>query len=485
MHHQVPDWVADAVFYQIFPDRFARSGRVPQPANLEAWDAEPTYHGYKGGDLLGVADHLDYLVDLGVNAIYFNPIFQSASNHRYHTHDYFQVDPLLGGDAAFDVMMAECKARGLRVVLDGVFNHASRGFFQFNDLLENGQQSPWRDWFHVHDWPVNAYDSESPAKFNAWWGLHALPQLNTDNPEVREFLMQVGEYWLERGVDGWRLDVPEEIKTEGFWEEFRNRMRAVNPDAYIVGEIWNLAPEWINDGSRFDGVMNYKFTEFAMRFVAADRVNTDMTSQASYDMSHPHDAGGYADSIDHLNDVYSHQGMLGNLNLFGSHDTPRILTAVSEDRESVVLGTVLQMTFPGPPSIYYGDEIGLEGGFDPHCRAGFPWDNPDSWDHELRTITQELIAIRNGHAALRTGDYTRLAPDHGQYGSWLYVMERRTGDDGYIVAVNGGNEEAEAEFEYHQDNSELLWGQGTISTNDGNTTVKVPARAAAIWQVRS
>ena len=157
-----PSWVADAVFYQIFPDRFAISTDLAKPANLEPWDSPPTRHGYKGGDLGGVADHLDWLSDLGVNAIYFNPIFQSASNHRYHTHDYYTIDPLLGGDAAFERLMGECERRQIRIVLDGVFNHASRGFFQFNDILENGAQSPWLDWSTVRQPPVNAYSGAAP-----------------------------------------------------------------------------------------------------------------------------------------------------------------------------------------------------------------------------------------------------------------------------------------------------------------------------------
>jgi glycosidase len=153
-----PDWVKHAVFYQIFPDRFARSDSVEKPRNLEPWDDDPTPFGYKGGDLVGVRERLDYLQDLDITALYFNPIFQSACNHRYHPHDYYRVDPLLGGDAAFDNLLAECHRRGLKVVLDGVFNHASRGFFPFNDVLENGPASPWLDWFTFIQHPANAYD---------------------------------------------------------------------------------------------------------------------------------------------------------------------------------------------------------------------------------------------------------------------------------------------------------------------------------------
>jgi cyclomaltodextrinase len=240
-----PDWVKHAVFYQIFPDRFAKSDRVTKPSNLEPWDGDPTPKGYKGGDLIGVLERLDYLQELGVTALYFNPIFQSASNHRYHTHDYYQVDPLLGGNDAFDEFLAECKRRNLRVVLDGVFNHASRGFFPFNDVLENGAASPWLDWFYFTDPAAHAYDNSKAAGYKAWAGLRALPKLNTDNPQVREYLMRVGEHWLRKGIDGWRLDVPTEIETPGFWQEFRQRVKAINPEAYIVGEIWSDSRPWL------------------------------------------------------------------------------------------------------------------------------------------------------------------------------------------------------------------------------------------------
>ncbi|HEX7973410.1 MAG TPA: alpha-amylase family glycosyl hydrolase, partial [Anaerolineales bacterium] len=200
-----PGWVQDAIFYQIFPDRFAKSRRVGKPNNLEAWEAPPTVFGFKGGDLLGVTEHLDYLQDLGINAIYFTPVFQSASSHRYHTHDYFQIDPILGGDRAFRELLDQAHRGGIRIVLDGVFNHASRGFFQFNHILENGPSSPYLDWFTVRGFPLNAYSGH--PNYEAWVGLPALPKLNTANPQVRQFIFDVARYWLGQGIDGWRLDV--------------------------------------------------------------------------------------------------------------------------------------------------------------------------------------------------------------------------------------------------------------------------------------
>ncbi len=250
-----PDWISDAVFYQIFPDRFAQSEKVPKPSNLEPWHAPPTQHGFKGGDLMGIAERLDYLLDLGVTAIYLNPIFQSTANHRYHTHDYYQVDPILGGNGALRSLLDRAHQRGMRVILDGVFNHASRGFFQFNHIAENGPESPYVDWFLVNNYPLRPYHARKGMQgYEAWWNLPALPKLNVSTPAVREFLWDVAVHWIEFGADGWRLDVPAEIDDDAFWQEFRHRVRGANPDAYLVGEIWNDAHDWLQ-GDKFDAVI--------------------------------------------------------------------------------------------------------------------------------------------------------------------------------------------------------------------------------------
>ncbi len=426
-----PDWVKHAVFYQIFPDRFARSESLPKPNNLEPWDTDPTTYGYKGGDLRGVQDRLDWIQDLGVTALYFNPVFQSASNHRYHTHDYYRVDPLLGGDAAFDDLLAECKRRGLRVVLDGVFNHSSRGFFQFNDVLENGASSPWLDWFFFSQHPANAYDLTQAPGYQAWIGLHALPKFNTDNPQVREFLMQVGEYWMRKGIDGWRLDVPNEIATEGFWQEFRERVRAINPEAYIVGEIWEDATPWLQ-GDQFDGVMNYLFTEPAIAFTAGDRVRPETVEGRGYRPLPALTGEQYADRIDHLLGLYPWEIQLTQLNLLDSHDTARFITIADDDEASVRLGTLLLFTFPGAPSIYYGDEIGLTGGLpDRWARKTFPWDRPETWNTRMLELHKELIALRRANPALRVGEYQRLYADND-----VYTFARRHEGSTIVTVLN-------------------------------------------------
>ena len=318
---QTPEWVKDAIFYQIFPDRFAKSDAVPKPSGLQPWGAPPTPHGYQGGDLLGVVEHLDYLADLGINAIYFNPIFQSGSNHRYHTHDYYQVDPMLGGNAAFRTLLDAAHARGIRVILDGVFNHASRGFFQFHDILENGPDSAYLDWFTVEDWPLRPYGSKQP-NYQCWWGLPALPKFNTATPAVREFLWGVAEYWIEFGIDGWRLDVPTEIDDDEFWREFRRRVKAANPEAYIVGEIWHEAQRWLG-GDQSDAVMNYLFARACLGFFGRET------------FAHKYRPGGFrlrplrgrafGNEIERMLALYAWPITLVQMNMLDSHDTARFL----------------------------------------------------------------------------------------------------------------------------------------------------------------
>lgn len=409
-----PDWVKDAIFYQIFPDRFARSQAVPKPSSLQPWGAPTTIHGFQGGDLMGVVEKLDYLTDLGINAIYFNPIFQSASNHRYHTHDYYHVDPLLGGNEAFRHLLDAAHARGIRVIIDGVFNHASRGFFQFNHILECGPESPFVDWFQVQDYPLNAYDTTQKPNYGAWWDLHALPEFNTDNADVRRFIFDVARYWIEFGADGWRVDVPAEIDDDDFWREFRQVVKAANPEAYIVGEIWvneldTTGERWLQ-GDQFDAIMNYGWTAACIGFFVGDWLDPEMVKGQSHEPVRTLDAEAFADQIDVMLNRYAPQIVQAQYNQLDSHDTARFLTIARDDKRLLKLATLFQMTYSGAPSIYYGDEVGLRGGRDPDCRRAMPWD-PAQWDADVLDFFKKTIAIRQAHPALRRGDYVRLYAD--------------------------------------------------------------------------
>lgn len=434
MDIKTPNWVKNAVFYQIFPDRFAyKKPKINYPnnwqsTNLEAWEKMPTSQKYKGGNFWGIIEKLDYLQDLGINAIYFTPIFQSTCNHRYHTHDYYQVDPLLGGNFAFAEFLKQAHKKNIKVVLDGVFNHVGRGFFYFNDILENGPHSPWLDWFKIEKWPISAYDGSKPANYASWVDNRALPQFNHKNPQVREYIMQVAEYWLNQGIDGWRLDVPPEITEEGFWEEFRQRVKGVNPTAYIVGEIWHDSRQWL-DGKQFDGVMNYLFTEATMAFTGGDRIIKKYVEKPPYYPYPPLDAKEYQTKIEYLLQLYPWEITLTQLNLLASHDTARLLTIAGGDIATVKLATLLLLTFPGAPSIYYGDEIGLEGGLDPDCRRSFPQE--ENWDLDLLKYHQRLIKIRHQYPALRTGNYHVLYAEKG-----VYIFSRNLEKETLIIAIN-------------------------------------------------
>lgn len=479
MSIQTPDWVKHAVFYQIFPDRFARTSRsldYPEMAvPLEPWDAPPTLSGYKGGDLWGVIEQLDYLQDLGITALYLTPIFQSTSNHRYHTHDYYTVDPLLGGNQAFAELLEAAHQRHIRVVLDGVFNHASRGFFYFNDILENGPHSPWLDWFQVEGWPLSAYDGAKVANYVSWVDNRALPQFNHSNPAVREYIMRIGEYWIRQGVDGWRLDVPSEVDEPGFWQEFRDRIKAVNPEAYIVGEIWVDARQWL-DGTQFDAVMNYLFTGPTLAFTAGDRVVMDYVEIPPYYPYPALAAADYQAQIQELLSFYPWEIQLAQLNLLSSHDVARALTVVGQDQASFELAVLLQMTFPGAPCIYYGDEVGLAGGLDPDCRRTFP--EPQHWNQELLNQHKALIALRHKYPALRTGKYEPFIAEGDLYGFWRIDDQNRLG-----ILVNTGETAKTISLPFTQKADhppQHLYGSAVAKLVEEQIQVTLPARSGGI-----
>ncbi len=481
---KTPEWVKDAVFYQIFPDRFAKSATVAKPSNLESWDSPPSTQGYKGGDLVAIAEKIEYLSDLGINAIYLNPVFQSASNHRYHTHDYFQVDPLLGGNPALRKLLDVAHTYGIRVILDGVFNHCSRGFFQFNEALESGAASPYLDWFYFRGFPVQAYNV-ARSNYDAWWDLPALPKFNTNVPAVREFLWSVGRYWLEFGIDGWRLDVPDEINDDEFWREFRRQVKKVNPQAYICGEIWQDARRWLQ-GDQFDSVMNYLFTRACLSFFIRDLEVTTVSGTGYAGMKSGANAAEFAQAIEQLLQLYPSEITLAQLNLLDSHDTARFIHSAKGDESALRLATLFQMTYPGAPSIYYGDEIGLPGGKDPDSRRSFPWDEKQ-WNQDLRTYFKKAIAMRHRFPALRRGDYNTL------YGSGsLYVFGRKDAHDKLIIALNSGTDSIDfpaiPNADYLAENSILvdIFGETNQAYRVGPSGqvqgLRIPARSGIVLQ---
>jgi len=385
----VPNWVQDSIFYQIFPDRFANGQNKNNPKTMLAWHAKPTIVGFQGGDIKGIIDHMYYLLDLGINAIYLNPIFLSPSNHRYNAVDYFQIDPKLGSKLEFFTLLDVAHRNEMKVILDGVFNHCGRGFFAFNDVLENQSDSPYTDWFHIKKYPVDAYSPGDATTYEGWWKYKSLPKFNTSNPDVEKYILKVARYWIEQGIDGWRLDVPNEINDDGFWLRFREVVRSANPDAYLVGEIWDGDPRWVGEG-HFDGIMNYPVRNLIIDVLAGE-ITIDKFS---------HDLKKWQTK-------YAQENTNAMYNLLGSHDVERFLTKVGGNLGKAKLGYLLLFTLSGVPAIYYGDEIGLLGGKDPDCRRTFNWDE-SQWMTPLRDWIKKLIRLRKDKVALRRGVFKLL-----------------------------------------------------------------------------
>lgn len=454
-----PEWVKDAVFYQIFPERFANGNPELNPENVEPWGGEPTPSNFFGGDLQGVMDHLDYLSELGINAIYFTPIFEATTNHKYDTEDYLRVDRHFGDADTVKRLVKLCHERGIRVLLDAVFNHSGKTFAPFVDVQENGEKSKYKDWFHAHEFPLDVKDG-IPTYETFGFEPH-MPKLNTENPEVKDYLLKVAEYWIkEVGMDGWRLDVADEVD-DAFWRDFRRVVKAANPEAYILGEIWNESSAWLQ-GDQFDAAMNYPFTDAVNGFFVKNKMNAET----------------FANSIGRQLSRYPLQASEVAFNLLDSHDTPRLLTLCEGDQRKMKLAALFQFTYLGTPCIYYGDEIGLDGDQDPGCRKCMEWDEAKQ-DRELFTFYQQLIALRHAHPALRAEGHVRFLQARPE-GSQL-VLERQSEDERILVLFNRSEETAIIEFEGGAGEwTELLDGNHRTAKDGDVLAVELPAYGYAV-----
>jgi neopullulanase len=485
----VPGWPADRVFYQVFPDRFARSGRVPAPGPFEPWDAPPTPSGFKGGDLYGLVERLDDLADLGIGGIYLNPIFAAASNHRYNTWYYFRVDPLLGGDEALRTLLDEAHERDIRIVLDGVFNHVGRGFWAFQHVLENGPGSPYTEWFYLDPdvaagrRPIEAYLDRGGAGMDragyaSWWDIPSLPRVRVEHRPAREHLLSAAEHWLRFGIDGWRLDVPADIGDPTFWPEFRRRVRAVRDDAYLVGEIWSESPDWLT-GDRFDALMNYPLGLAILGYASGGRVDqVAIDGQRDYRAGlKPLEAARFGERLTHLLSVHDPATTSVQYNLIGSHDAPRARTCLAGDAAALRLATLLLLTLPGTPSIYYGDELGMEGGPDPDCRRAYPAVR-DEEQLAIRAFTRALVWARRERRALRRGTVSVVGASGG-----AIALGRDADGERALIATNASREATRLEID-----PVLVAGLDPVElpeiaagrVTDGGRAVDLPAQGAIV-----
>ena len=471
-----PEWFGSGVSYQIFPDRFCRS-RIPDPAGMvgertvhENWQDTPDFlpdeqgeirnRDFFGGDLPGITGKLDYLKGLGVTTVYLNPIFEAASNHRYNTADYLAIDPMLGKEEDFQALCREAHKRGMRILLDGVFNHTgsiSRYFNADGSYPDVGAaqsaQSPYYNWYHFSRWPT---------EYDAWWGIKTLPAVEENHPDYREFIFggrdSVVRHWLRCGADGWRLDVADELPDD-FIAQLRCAMEEEKSDALLIGEVWEDGSNKIAYdrrrryllGSETHGLMNYPFRTAALQWLCGG------------------DASDFRESMETLRENYPPDAYYSAMNFLSTHDTPRILTLlggepVPEDkpgraaarlspagyelaRRRLMLGAMLLYAFPGSPTVYYGDEAGVQGYEDPLNRRTYPWGQEDE---RLLAWYRKLGALRCSRPSLQQGGISYpLAAGGG------LAVRRCCGSEVTVAVMNAGAEFLEVR---------LPWS-GTIATD--------------------
>ena len=380
---EVPQWSKGQVYYQIFPERFCNGDRQNDPKSCLPWETKPTRENYMGGDLKGILSKMDYLQELGIECIYLNPIFSGDFNHKYATTDYFRIDPVFGTKKEFAELVEELHKRGIRILLDGVFNHCGVHFPAFQDLLKNQKESKYADWFYVHSYPVSVSETNAPYECVGDYGY--MPKLNTANREVQEFIKKVMLYWLrEFHIDGWRLDVADEVDATA-WMIVRTAVKENFPDALLLGETWGDGLDMM-DGKQMDSMMNYVFRDAVRDFIARESID-------AFAFSH------------RICQMLSHYPEERNQVMFlplDSHDTERFLFHCQGNREKLKLAAVFQMCFVGAPSVYYGDEIGMTGDNDPDCRRCMVWE-PARQDRELLQHYKKLIQIRKTEGCIKTG----------------------------------------------------------------------------------
>ena len=367
------DWMRSAVFYQIFVERFRQGNEKKDTSYINMkWDEKPTPKSFAGGDLAGIIEKMDYLKELGINALYLTPVFRSISNHKYDIIDYFTVDPQFGTKEELRQLVKLAHENGIRVVLDAVFNHCSMEMQQFQDVLEKGRESRFYDWFIIDG------DFPEPEKMNyeCFAACNYMPKLNTANEEVQDFLLEIAIYWIrEADIDGWRLDVSDEV-SHGFWRRFRKAVKKEKPDSVIIGENWHDAYAYLM-GDQYDSIMNYAFTKACLDYFAKGVFSAkDMADKLNSNLMR---------NTEQVNRMM--------LNLLDSHDTHRFFTEVNKDKDKMLAAIALEMVFEGAPCLYYGTELCMEGGYDPDSRRGFPWDTK-SWDMDFLEKVKELIRIR-------------------------------------------------------------------------------------------
>ena len=412
--HEEVDWMREAVFYEIFVDRFCIGAEDKDKSYINMkWGDKPAPKSFAGGDIPGITKKLDYISGLGVNVLYLTPIFRAVSNHKYDISDYHTVDEHFGSNEDFGCMVKEAHKRGMRVVLDAVFNHCSEFLPQFQDVRRQGKDSPYFDWFIIDgDKPDRDQLNYEVFSFCAY-----MPKLNTSNKEVQEFLLDIAVSWIRKyDIDGWRLDVSDEISHD-FWRTFRKRVKEVKKDCVIIGENWHDANSFLR-GDQYDSIMNYAFTKACLDYYVFENFG----------------AQEFAWKLNGL--LMRNTGQVNTMmmNLLDSHDTDRFYTSVCRNKDKVLSAIAVMCMFPGAPCIYYGTEILLEGGYDPDNRRCFDW-NRENWDEDFYKRVTDLLELRR-QKVVQQGEIRITSKGE------LFCLSRFLGEEEFLLMVNESEAEA-------------------------------------------
>ena len=436
--YKVPSWFKEGILYHVFVDRFNygnRSGKVDNPKKNSFlygnWEDDPMYikdqngeilrWDFHGGNLKGIINKLGYLKKLGVTVIYLSPIFEAASNHKYDTGNYKNIDPMFGDEKIFKELIDKAAEKGMAVVLDGVFSHIGADSIYFNKFNNydsvgayQSEDSPYRTWFNF---------KEGPEEYQSWWGIKALPNTNELEPSFMDYIIydkdSVINKWMNMGVKGWRLDVADELPTK-FIQELKKEVKKNNEESIVIGEVWEDASNKISYGERrtyllgdqLDSVLGYPFRDNLVNFLNGEKTSWQLN-----------------DFFMTIKENYPSEAFKSNLNLLSSHDIVRIKTALKSDKDLLKLAILTQMSFEGVPYIYYGDEAGLEGGKDPENRKTYPWKNEDM---EIMDFYRHCSQFRNRNKVFALGDTYFIYTENDDVFGYIRYNE----DDSELILIN-------------------------------------------------
>lgn len=457
--HKIPSWVKNTVWYQIFPDRFSNGDPTLDKDYFENWGSRPSRNNFNGGDIQGIINKLDYLEDMGITGLYLCPIFEATTNHRYDTIDYKKIDATLGDEKTFKTLVDEAHKRGIKIMLDAVFNHMGYKAPAWLDVVKNNETSKYKDWFHINKFPVydKTFDKLDGRHLNyeTFGRVKQMPKVNTENQEVIDYFTGVGKYWVEKfNIDAWRIDVANEVDHH-FWRVFRNEVKSIDPEVYLLGEIWHDAQPWLQ-GDQFDAAMNYPLTHAMKQFFCTHTINQTQ----------------FIHAVNQVKVSYSRQVTENTFNLLDSHDTSRLLTTADGHVGRIKLSYLFMMTQLGSPCIYYGSELPMAGqnanGREDH-RKCMTFDHQGGDMHQFMT---SIIKLRHRTDVFKSADNEWI--EHDQ----ILIYKKNH----IVVMMHNKDDEIEIDLPYILQNR-LVYDELKTCDLELKTTMKLESYAYRVFNL--